>query len=238
MTNEVKEVRPNNIWQSIERMTELLAKQGIAKEKGGSGEIKYKFRGIDDIRNATAHLQKECALVVTPKVTLRIETERTTKSGTFAMWVVLHVDFELVNTIDGSKTNVPVIAEAVDYSDKATQKALSQAYKIFAINTFNIPTEGEDDGENEKLEFKTKSVSVFESEDARNLWKVNCIHSFQNAENTLALKDIESFNHEKLVVMAASRDEQDVKVANEVRQVYMEKLVELKKSETKAGGKL
>ena len=156
---EIKDTRPQNIWQSIEKMTELLANKGIAKDKGGVGEIKYKFRGIDDIRNATATLQKECALVISPKVTSRIETERTTKSGSFAMWVILHVDFELVNTIDASKTVVSIIGEAVDYSDKATQKAMSQAYKIFAINAFNIPTEGEEDADSKNIDFANQFIT-------------------------------------------------------------------------------
>lgn len=240
MTEEkAKEIeRPKNIWQSIERMTELLAEQGIAKKKGESREITYAFRGIDDIRNVIAPLQKECALVIVPSIVSRLENDtRKTKSGGFSMWVILHIHFKLTNTIDGSSYVVKFTGEAVDYSDKATQKAMSQAYKIFAINTFNIPTEGEQDSDNEKIELKSKSLSVFDSEEQRNLWKVNCIDSFMRAETTLSLKEIESFNHEKLIVMAASRDEKDVLIANEVRQVYMDKLVELKKAE-KTGGKL
>jgi hypothetical protein len=215
--------RPGNVFQSIERMTELLAKEGISKDKGGNKDINYKFRGIDDIRNNSSPLMKECALVVLPKMTRREEKERTTKSGGLAIWVVLDVIFEMINTVDGSKTSVPIIAEAVDYSDKATQKAMSQAYKTFAINAFNIPTEGEQDTDNEKKEFLGKRIGVFETDDARKLWVNNCKDAFDRAENITKLREIEAYNHEKLIIMSASDDIGDKTSANEIRQLYKTK---------------
>lgn len=224
MTKEKQEnaekTRPQNVFQSIERMTELLAKEGIQKDKGGTREINYKFRGIDDIRNNSSPLMKECALVILPKMIKREEKERTTKSGGFALWVVLDVDFEFVNTIDGSKINVPIIAEAVDYSDKATQKAMSQAYKTLAINAFNIPTEGEQDTDAEKKEFQGKRVGAFASEQERKLWVENTKDAFERAENITKLKDIESNYHDKLVIMSTSDDTGDKIAANEIRQLY------------------
>lgn len=215
--------RPQNVFQSIERMTELLAKEGIQKDKGGNKDINYKFRGIDDIRNNSSPLMKECALVILPKMVKREEKERTTKSGGFALWVVLEVDFHFFNTIDGSTCIVPIIAEAVDYSDKATQKAMSQAYKTLAINAFNIPTEGEQDTDAEKKEFMGKRVGAFESEELRKVWIANCKDAFEKAENITKLKEVESFNHDKLIIMSASDDPLDKAAANEIRQLYKTK---------------
>lgn len=234
MTEKESEPRPQNIWQSIERMTEILAKKGIAKEKGNTQEIKYSFRGIDDIRNAIAPHMKECALAITPKVTSRNEKERTTQKGAFALWVVLEVEFVLINTIDGSQTSVPVVGEAVDYSDKATQKAFSQAYKVFAINTFNIPTEGEQDTDNEKIGIMAQRVGVFDSDEIRRLWVANCKDAFEKQESVLSLKECEGFYHEKLILMGASKDPDDVKDASEIRAIYTNKLNEL--SKPKKGG--
>jgi ERF superfamily len=236
-TVDVKEEpRPRNVWESIERMTELLAKEGIAKDKGGVGDIKYKFRGIDDIRNTIAPLQKQCAMVIVPHVKKRVENERTTKNGAFALWVVLDVDFEIVNTIDGSKTVVPVVGEAVDYSDKGTQKCMSQVYKIFAINTFNIPTEGEQDQDGEKIDIQAKREGVFETDEMRRLWVANCKDAFEKQESALALKDCESFYHEKLILMGASKDSDDGKAAAEVRSVYSAKLASFAPAPAKKGG--
>jgi len=222
------------VHKSIERMTELLAKEGIAKDKGGNGDIKYKFRGIDDIRNVIAPLQKECALNILPRVLSREEKERSTKNGGFSLWVIISVEFDLVNTNDDSKVTIPMIAEAVDYSDKATQKALSQAYKIFAINTFNIPTEGEQDTDAEKKEFAGKRVGVFESDELRRMWVANCKGAFEQADSLIRLKDAETLYHEKLIIMGASQDVADSAAAAEIRAIYTSK-VEAFKSEAPKG---
>jgi len=220
---KVETKRPGNVFESIERMTEILAKAGIAKDKGGTKEINYKFRGIDDIRNNTSPLMKECALVILPKMVAREEKERVTKSGGFAMWVVLKVEFDFINTVNSSNVVIPVIAEAVDYSDKATQKAMSQAYKTLAINTFNIPTEGEQDTDGEKMEFKGKKVGVFDNAELREMYVDNCIKTFTDAESQLRLKDAEGFYHETLILMSHSEDEADKKAANRIRGVYAER---------------
>lgn len=211
---------PKNIHESIAAMTALLAKEGISKDQGGTKEVQYKFRGIDDIRNVIAPLQKECCLNIVPKVLGREEKERTTKNGGFALWVVLNMEFDFINTVDGSKVTSPWIAEAVDYSDKATQKAISQGFKTVCINIFNIPTEGEEDTDGEKKEFAVKRIGAFESEESRKVWVDNCIDSFERAENLSSLKEIEGFNHNKLVIMASSDDSIDRAKADEIRKLY------------------
>lgn len=215
--------RPKNIHESIEAMTELLAKVGISKDQGKTKEITYNFRGIDDIRNVIAPLQKECALNIIPKVISRDEKERATKSGGFAMWVVLNMEFDFTNTIDGSKITTPWMAEAVDYSDKATQKAISQAFKTVCINVFNIPTEGEEDTDGEKKEFMGKRAGAFESEQIRQAWIANCKDAFEKADSLVKLKEIETFYHEKLIIMANSEDTLDKSAATDIRQLYTAK---------------
>jgi len=228
MTNETpKDTRPKTIWQSIELMTELLAKEGISKEKGGK-DITYKFRGIDDIRNHISPLQKECALIILPRIVSRTETERTTKAGGFALWVNLTVNFDLVNTIDGSKYTVKFEGEAVDYSDKATQKAMSQAYKTMAINTFNIPTEGEQDGDNEKIEISSSNQGIFRNINELNQYVENCIAAFMAAETQQALKEIEGLYHDKLVLLRNSHTKEDKEAGAKIANVYHEKMQQLK----------
>jgi hypothetical protein len=215
--------RPHNVYESIEAMTAILAKEGITKAQGGSGEIKYKFRGIDDIRNAIAPYMKECALNIVPKVTGREEKERATKNGGFSLWVILHLEFDLINTLDASKVTIPWIAEAVDYSDKATQKAISQGYKTVCINTFNIPTEGEEDTDGEKKEFMGKRAGAFESEELRKAWITNCKDAFERADSLPKLKEIETFYHDKLIIMGNSEDTLDKSAASDIRQLYTAK---------------
>lgn len=223
-----KNESPQTVWQSIAKMTELLAKQGIdkknAEKKAGGNTIDYKFRGIDDIRNATAPLMKECNLVIVPNVVKRTETERQTKNGGFALWVVLDINFDIACTVDGSKITVPMIAEAVDYSDKATGKAISYAYKTLCINLFNIPTEGEDDTDAEKVQIAGKRLGVFQTDDERQRYKTNCLMAFENAENAMKLKEIEGFYHEKLILMSNSADVADQGAAADIRSAYTQKI--------------
>lgn len=236
MDNDKKEcnTRPANVHQSIELMTELLAKQGIEKKKGNTAEIKYAFRGIDDIRNTIAPLQKQCALNIIPRMVERIENDtRQTKNGGFSLWVVAKMEFDFVNTVDGSLITVPVQGEAVDYSDKATQKAISQAYKIACINVFNIPTEGEQDTDAEKIEIKAAANGVFESDALRLMFVENCKGAFEKTESLAALKDIESFYHDKLVMMRNSSNKYDVAAGNEMALLYKTKHDELSKPKAK-----
>lgn len=225
MTGEKQEKpRPKNIHESIELMTELLSKQGIEKKKGNTQEIKYAFRGIDDIRNTIAPLQKQCALNIIPRLVDRIENDtRRTKSDGFSLWVIAKMEFDFVNTVDGSLITVPVQGEAVDYSDKATQKAISQAYKIACINVFNIPTEGEEDTDGERIQIKGKPTGVFESDNLRNQYIENCKGAFEKTETLASLKDIESFYHDKLVMMRNSTVKEDVEAGNALALAYKAK---------------
>lgn len=220
----VEKQRPQNIHQSIEAMTELLASTGIEKKKGQTSEIKYAFRGIDDIRNAIAPLQKKCALNIIPRLIERIENDtRKTKSDGFSLWVIVKMEFDFINSIDGSVITCPVQGEAVDYSDKATQKAISQAYKIACINVFNIPTEGEEDTDGEKIQMKGAVFGVFESKQLMDMFVENCKGAFEKSETLAGLVDIEKFYHDKLVMLRNSKNKDEQAAGNDMALTYSEK---------------
>jgi hypothetical protein len=60
---------------------------------------------------------------------------------------VVHAEFDFVSTVDGSKHTAATFGEAMDSSDKATNKAMSAAFKYAAFMTFCIPTEGDNDAD-------------------------------------------------------------------------------------------
>lgn len=134
------------VYEAIAAVTAELAKTGIAKERNNQQQ-NYKFRGIDDIYNALAPALAKAGLCVLPRVTRREVTERTTKSGSMLFYVVCDVEFDFVSAEDGSKHTVAVVGEAMDSADKATNKAMSAAYKYAALMTFCIPTEGDNDAD-------------------------------------------------------------------------------------------
>src|SRR4051812_23696644 len=91
-----------HVLLAMERMTEELAKVGVGKDKRNNDQ-KFNFRGIDDIRNAIAPFQKACGLLIYAEMTGREEKERTTKSGGFALQVVVKINMHFVSTTDGSE---------------------------------------------------------------------------------------------------------------------------------------
>lgn len=134
------------VYQCINKVTEDLAKIGIAKGSENKQQG-FKFRGIDDILNALAPLLSKHGLCVLPWVLGREMNERTTKNGAVMFTCVLTVEYAFVCAEDGSTHKVVTYGEAMDMGDKATNKAMSAAYKYAAIQAFCIPTEGDNDAD-------------------------------------------------------------------------------------------
>ena len=134
------------VYSAINAVTSELSKTGISKNNKNTQQG-YKFRGIDDVLNALSSLLSEKKLSVLPRVLSRSVTERETRNGGALFYVVLDVEYDLVSSVDGSKHTIRVCGEAMDSGDKATNKALSAAYKYACIQTFCIPTEGDNDAD-------------------------------------------------------------------------------------------
>jgi hypothetical protein len=134
-----------SVYKAIAAVTGELSKTGISKDRKNDQQG-YKFRGIDDVYNALAGLLSAHSLCLLPRVTNRHVTERTTVKGTVLYYVVLDVEYDIVHE-DGSKHTVAVVGEAMDSGDKATNKAMSAAYKYMALQVFCIPTEGDNDAD-------------------------------------------------------------------------------------------
>jgi len=131
------------VYTSIQNVSAELAKHGIAKDRANQQQG-YKFRGIDDCLNALGALLPAHNLVIIPTVLEREVVERTTKSGGALFYVTVKVQFSFVSALDGSRHDAVLYGEAMDSADKATNKAMSAAYKYAVLLTFCVPTEGED----------------------------------------------------------------------------------------------
>ena len=62
-------------------------------------------------------------------------------------YVTVEAEFDLVSADDGSKHTIRTFGEAMDSGDKATNKAMSAAFKYAAFQAFCIPTEGDNDAD-------------------------------------------------------------------------------------------
>jgi len=128
------------VYKAISAVAKEMAEQGISKDRENRQQG-FSFRGIDQVYNALAPMLAKHGLVILPRITERTVTERTTKSGGVLFYVVVKAEFDFVATEDGSKHTVITYGEAMDSGDKATNKAMSIAYKYAAFQAFCIPTE-------------------------------------------------------------------------------------------------
>ncbi len=171
---EVKEPVKLTVYEAISQVTERLAKEGISKDRtaqtGGQGS--YKFRGIDDVYNALAPFLAESGLTVLPYCLNRDVVERQSAKGNALFYVTVTVRFDFVSKWDGSKHEVCMYGEAMDSGDKATNKAMSAAFKYACMQAFCIPTEGDNDSENQTHEVKPKTTALTHNIDVEGIEKM------------------------------------------------------------------
>lgn len=133
------------IYNAVSKVSGVLAKAGISKDRNNQQQ-NYKFRGIDDCLNALAPLLAEHGVIIYPEVLERGVVERETRNGGALFYVTVKVKYTFVAD-DGSSFPVTTYGEAMDSADKATNKAMSAAYKYAVIQTFCIPTDGDNDAD-------------------------------------------------------------------------------------------
>jgi len=141
------------IYAAINAVMADISKEGIGKDRTNEAQ-KYKFRGIDDVYNALAPILSRHKLIILPRVLSREVTERVSikeyqgqKKESVLFYVAVEVEFDLIAGEDGSKHTIKTYGEAMDSGDKATNKAMSAAYKYAAMQAFCIPTEGDNDAD-------------------------------------------------------------------------------------------
>ncbi|MDU7377894.1 MAG: ERF family protein [Enterobacteriaceae bacterium] len=128
------------VYAAISAVAKEMAATGISKDRRNQQQG-FNFRGIDQVYNALAPALVTHGLLILPRITERTVTERTTQKGGTLFYVVVKADFDFVSTEDSSVHTVTTYGEAMDSGDKATNKAMSIAYKYAAFQAFCIPTE-------------------------------------------------------------------------------------------------
>lgn len=137
---------PVAVYRAINAVQADLARTGIAKDRKNTQQG-YTFRGIDDVYAALAPLLAKHQLCILPRMLARTSTERQTPRGGVLFYVTVEAEFDFVSAEDGSRHTVRTFGEAMDSGDKATNKAMSAAYKYACLQAFSIPTEGDNDAD-------------------------------------------------------------------------------------------
>lgn len=112
----------------------------------------FQFRGIDDVTNSLHPIFAQHGLYVIPRVVSERSEERTTKSGGVLIHRMITMEFDLIDKTGDKITVGPIIGEAMDSGDKASNKAMSIALKYMLFQTFLIPTEEMKDPDHDSYE--------------------------------------------------------------------------------------
>ena len=134
------------VYLAISKVMGRMASEGVGKDRKNAMQG-YNFRGIDDMYNALSRPMVDAGLVVLPRVISRECVERTTAKGGAIFYVTIGCEFDFVAASDGSIHTVKTFGEAMDSADKATNKAMSAAFKYACMQVFCIPTEGDNDAD-------------------------------------------------------------------------------------------
>ncbi len=204
------------IYESINKIQAALAKTGISKDRKNQQQG-YAFRGIDDVYGALAPLLAEHGVCVFPRATERTCVERQTQRGGALFYVTVRVEFDFVSSIDGSVHTCITYGEAMDSADKATNKAMSAAYKYACLQTFCIPTEGDNDADATTHDIAPRTPGAQKNVVYPTVDQFKEMLSFCNTEDDikeLLNKQRGNPNLQSLVPLATARKNELAKAAN------------------------
>lgn len=116
----------------------------------------FMYRGVDAVMNALQPAMIKHSIFVVPEVLEQTREERTNAKGTTLLYSILKIKFTFFAD-DGSNISAVVIGEGMDSGDKASNKAMSVAFKYACFQVFCIPTEEMKDPDAESHEVAPKS---------------------------------------------------------------------------------
>lgn len=125
------------VTKSICAITAEIGALGKTKKNEQQG---YSFRGIDDLMNTLHPLFAKYSVFLLPEVIDTRRDERITAKGSALISVTLTVKYHFI-AMDGSEICATVAGEGMDSADKATNKAMTAAFKNVCFQTFCIPTD-------------------------------------------------------------------------------------------------
>ena len=119
--------------------------QSVGKD-GKNNSQNYKFRGIDAVVNAVGPEFRKCGVMSTSKI-LDVNRSTVSANGKATREVSVTIEYTFHCVEDGSSVSTVVVAEAMDWGDKATAKVMSVAYRTALLQILCIPTDDPDPDE-------------------------------------------------------------------------------------------
>jgi len=143
-----------NIFEAI---NQTMADVGAIGKNTKNQQQGFMFRGIDAVMNALNPAMIKNGIFIVPQVLEQTREERTTAKGAVLIYSICKMKYTFYAQ-DGSSVEAIVIGEGMDSGDKATNKAMSIAFKYAAFQVFCIPTEEMKDPDAEVHEVQPKGT--------------------------------------------------------------------------------
>lgn len=145
-----------NIFESINKVMEDIGAIGKNTKNAQQG---FMYRGIDAVMNALNPALVKHKVFVVPEVLEQTREERMSAKNNTLLYSIIKVKYTFYAE-DGSSVSAVVIGEGMDSGDKATNKAMSIAFKYACFQVFCIPTEEMVDPDAECHDVKAKTIDA------------------------------------------------------------------------------
>jgi len=184
LTPEPIQTRPM-IYSAIRNVMKEIGAIGKNSKNMQQG---FMFRGIDAVMNGIQPALINNGVFLVPEVLEQTREERQSFKGGNLIYSICKIRYTFFAQ-DGSSIEATVIGEGMDSGDKATNKAMSIAFKYACFQVFCIPTEemAEPDAEVHEVKPKAKkeekkqepAVQHIDAKDIADLsikMETDCIH--------------------------------------------------------------
>ena len=156
-----------NIFETINAVMEEIGAVGKNSRKE---KQKYMYRGVDDVMNALNPAFTKHKLFMVPEVVSQKREERQTANEKNLIYSVLSVKYTFYAE-DGSSIYTIVPGEGMDSGDKASNKAMSSAFKYACFQVFCIATEEMKDPD---AETPPPSTPIYATDQMRDTFLAEC----------------------------------------------------------------
>lgn len=143
----------------FQRMTAILGELPALGKSAFNEQQRFHYRSHDDVLNALNPLLAKHGVFVVPLVLDRLPAQRTTRGGGIMYEVNLHVQYTFYAS-DGSAVRASAWGEGTDSGDKATNKAMTMAFKNVLAQAFAISTADTIDADGQTPEETVKAFDV------------------------------------------------------------------------------
>lgn len=127
----------NKIYKAI---TDIMNEIGVVGKTSKNTQQGFMYRGIDSVMNAINPALVKHKVFIVPEVLEQTREERQSSRGGTLLYSICKIKYTFYAD-DGSSVYAVVVGEGMDSGDKATNKAMSIAFKYACFQVFCIPTE-------------------------------------------------------------------------------------------------